>query len=187
MREHEDGARKQVADSLDNRRPRDDGEAELDRELLARAQQRWGSAQAAQTSANDPMSLAAYIDRRLNEAETATVEAEFANDPQTRELWMRSHEAVGAYEAPPSLLVRRVTALAPDTLTSSVSFVQRFFNGLAVARPVDGLAWAAAAVLFVMICLGGFELGSYGYASARDTSAFASQTSALPFGPSSMF
>ncbi len=176
-----------MAESLNNRRPRDDGEAELDRDLLARARQHWGSADAEQTSTSDPLSLAAFIDGRLNETEKESVERRLACDADTRELWVRSTEAVSAYEAPPSLLLRRITEMGPDTLGSPVTFLQRFAASVAMARPADGLAWAAAAVLFVMICLGGFELGTYGYASARDSSAMVTQTSALPFGPSSMF
>ncbi len=136
---------------------------------------------------DEAMRLAAYIDRRLDDRRAAEVEASLAADADSREVWMRSKEAVGAYEAPPSLLLRRVTAMAPDGLTAPVTFVQRIGAGLAAARPIDGLAWALTAVLFVMVCLGGFELGTSSHVAARDRVSSTVQASALPFGPQSMF
>ncbi len=165
-------------------------DAELDRELVARAQRLWAgqdAAIAAVERTDDPMSLAAYIERRLSEQEAAAVEAELATDTETREVWLHAREALGSYEAPPSMLLRRVSAMHPDGFTAPVTFMQRWGASLAAARPIDGLAWAAAAALFVMICLGGFELGNYGYASARDEATKSAQLSALPFDPQSMF
>ncbi len=159
----------------------------LDRELLARAEQRWGRADARSGLASDPLRLASYLDGRADEREREAVEAELADDPEVRQIWMHASEAVGSYEAPPSLLLRKVEALAPAGFAAPVTFLQRMSLNLAAARPIDGFAWAAAAVLFVMICLGGFELGTYGYSSAQANSTYSSQSAVLPFGPTSMF
>ncbi len=179
-----------MARFMDSRLAQSDGEAALDRDLLARAERLWGrSGDVARRHhpEDEALRLAAYIDRRLNETEAADVEASLAADVDMREVWMRSKEAVGAYEAPPSLLLRRVTAMAPDGFAAPVTFVQRMGAGLAAARPIDGLAWALAAALFVMVCLGGFELGTSSYVAARDGVSSTIQASALPFGPQSMF
>lgn len=181
-----------MAEFLNDRRPRDGSEEELDRDLLARAIARWGSPTPASDRDSTPtsgeqLSLAAYIDGRLNESEAASLERRLASDPRARELWMQAKDAAGAYEAPPSLLLRRVTAMAPETFVNPVTFLQRISTGLATARPIDGLAWATAAILFVMVCLGGFELGTQNYAAARDGAFLATQTTALPFGAPRMF
>ncbi|GAB5467759.1 MAG: hypothetical protein Kilf2KO_07890 [Rhodospirillales bacterium] len=162
----------------------------LDSALITRMQQAWPQNDETRVE-SDPLELAAYLDGRLDEAARADFEAKLAVDPDARALWLAADAALGASEPAPDSLLARARALASEDAPRRDAAVGSWWNRLSAAFTgqgrFGGLGWTAAGLLFLAVCLGGFELGHYGFGQGAVGSAQTAQLEALPFGPQSIF
>lgn len=172
----------------------DRGEADLDWALMERAAERWPQQEPGEEL--DAMALAAYLDGMISESEAERVETAMAGDVRALNLWLQADEAVGArYPVPPSLLARlgRQGQRAegqpgrghPGRERSgrerSGSPLRRLLAAMALQGERASLGWAVAGALFLAVCVGGFELGQYGYRQDRDGMTQTAQIEASPF------
>lgn len=119
----------------------------------------------------DNLTLAAYLDARLDERQRDEVEGQAAASPETLELLLAADAALGAQAVPSERLLARAAALVPGERFSRPGLLTRMLGGgvrreAFRLRPV-GLAAALSMVLLVSVV--GFELGRFGYAAAAET------------------
>ena len=101
----------------------------------------------------DPLTLAAWLDGRLEGAEREAVEAWLADDPERLDVILGAAEARGLAAVWP----KRAEQRAADLVASS-------------RPPLRFLSAAAAAVL--LVALSGFELGRFGSEALADDPSF---------------
>ena len=111
----------------------------------------------------DPLTLAAWLDGRLEGAEREAIEAWLAEDPRRLDLLLGATEARGLAAVWPKRAEQRAAALVSSA-----------------RPPLRFLSAAAAAVL--LVALSGFELGRFGSEALTDdpSSDFASDLGLLP-------
>ncbi len=130
--------------------------------LWQQARQAWESG-AGGGEALDPLTLAAYLDGRLDEAAAADLEARLAGDPQLLGEFLALKAALAApLEAAPAPLVARAQALVAAPVQAAApageadGFLARLFGTwLRPAVP------AFAVLALIVACVGAFELGRY--------------------------
>lgn len=132
-----------------------------DRALWDRARAAWRGAAATEPAEADPdaLTLAAYLEGGLGEAERARVEAWMAGSDAALDLALTAREALRAEAAvAPPALVHRAQAMvgyrASDGRTGWPAWIRALF-----ARPWHPAMSGLAAGLFLMACAGSFELG----------------------------
>jgi anti-sigma factor RsiW len=134
---------------------------ERDRRLWKRWQARGGHTHSAEP---DALSLAAYAEGRLSEAEAETVEAWLANAP---EALADIVAARAAHQRPPRLLYQRVLgkacALVPGDATAPSGAEIIPFPRQPQWR--TALAWSGIAASLICASLVGFSMGSDAYAN----------------------
>jgi anti-sigma factor RsiW len=118
----------------------------------------------------DELTLAAYLDGRLDQVGRDRVEGLLAADPLALERFLAADAAVGATQALPPALLARAQRLVPADAENRFGFLGRLLGG----RDRSGgfrlrpslLAASLAAILLVSVV--GFELGRFGYAVAEE-------------------
>ena len=138
-------------------------------ELWARARGAMGS-RTGPGEAPDALTLAAYLDGTLDPEARDRVEAWMAGSSDALDLVIAAREALAAAPAPaPLSLLERARGLVRDQ--GSVQDRRRDGGGLAARLaawlvPEAGFLrpamWAAAASLFLLVSVSGFELGRLG-------------------------
>ena len=120
----------------------------------------------------DDLTLAAYLDGRLDEAGRDRVEGLLAADPLALERFLTADAALGATQALTPALLARAQRLVPESAENHFGFLGRLFGGRdrsgGFRRRPSLLAAALAAILLVSVA--GFELGRFGYAAAEEPS-----------------
>ncbi len=119
----------------------------------------------------DDLTLAAYLDGRLDAAANDRVEGLLAADPLALEQFLQADAALGATQALPPGLLARASRLVPEAAENHFGLLGRLFGG----RDRSGgfrlkpmlLAASLAAILVVSVA--GFEIGRFGYAVAEET------------------
>jgi anti-sigma factor RsiW len=137
----------------------DDAPLQLDRALY----ERWrshGAAAAKPTAELDPMLLAAYLEGRLDEAESSAVEALLATDPAALDDLIDLAGRPTVPEVPSAVVIRDAQALiaVPAAASTIVRFPARELRP-ANRRLAPWAAWGAVAASLVLISLVGFGLG----------------------------
>jgi anti-sigma factor RsiW len=108
-------------------------------------------------TAPDALTLAAYAEGRLSDAEMELVEAALAADPALLDTLL-ALRAEAAPENPSAKLVQAAQALVPaQENTVVVPFPAR--RGGAASRVNAWLAWAAVAASLMIVSIAGFDLG----------------------------
>ena len=130
--------------------------------LWARARAGWRSA--ITPEAPNPLTLAAYLDDTLEEAERDWVEAWMAASPEALDLMAAAREALG--QAPgtaPVSLVSRARGLVRAPVVESAGF-GAWLRGLIGFAPEAWrpLVWAGVTAALLVVSAGGFELGRLG-------------------------
>ena len=118
----------------------------------------------------DDLTLAAYLDGRLDEAGRDRVEGLLAADPLALERFLAADGALGATQALPPALLARATRLVPESAENHFGFIGRLFggrDGRGFFRLRPGLVAASLAAL-LLVSVAGFELGRFGYAVAEE-------------------
>jgi len=120
----------------------------------------------------DPLTLAAYLDGRLDEAARDRLEGELAASPLGLETFLAADAALGAGLAPSQGLLARAAALVPGEALPRRGLLGRLLGGGAPRsegfrlRPVS---LAAALALVLVVAFAGFEIGRFGYAAAAES------------------
>ncbi len=131
-------------------------------ELWARAREGW---RAATPDAPDSLTLAAYLDGKLDEGTRAQVEAWMAASPETLEtvISVRSAQAA-APEAAPDGLMSRAQGLVRARPRESRAGLGAWLSGLIgfQAEAWRPIAWAGVTATLLVVSTGGFELGRLG-------------------------
>lgn len=108
-------------------------------------------------TAPDALTLAAYAEGRLSDAEMALVEAALASDPALLDTLLALRLA-DAPETPSIALVQAAQALVPaQEHPVVVPFQAR--RGSGASRVNAWLAWAAVAASLMIVSVAGFDLG----------------------------
>ncbi|HVJ54485.1 MAG TPA: hypothetical protein VM689_18635 [Aliidongia sp.] len=116
--------------------------------------ERWRSLPSAPAAAPpDAMTLAAYLDGRLDESGSAAIEAALAADPKLLDLLLDLRRPMAAEPAPGGI-VARAQALVDALPAKVVPFRPRRTNGMSAL-----MAWGAMAASLVLVSLVGFDLG----------------------------
>ena len=136
-------------------------------DLWRKAQSSWAEPDAAVPSAPDPLLLAAYLDGRLSEAESALLESRMAANPRLLDdVLALKAELTDTPIAAPAAAITRAQALRGGGLESPVApMIDSGEQGGLLSRLLGG--WlrpavpAFAVVALVLACAGAFELGRY--------------------------
>jgi len=118
----------------------------------------------------DDLTLAAYLDGRLDEAGRDRVEGLLAADPLALERALAADAAIGATQSLPPALLARAQRLVPESAENHFGFLGRLFGGrdrnggFRLKPSLLGASLAALALVSVV----GFELGRFGYAVAEE-------------------
>ena len=108
-----------------------------------------------------PMTLAAFLDDRLEPADRARVEAWMAATPEGLDLVVTARSAAQAGSAPaPEPVVARARALRPEPTGQRLS-VAGWLDRVFVPLRIAAVSGAVAAVILAAVA--GFELGRAGY------------------------
>lgn len=134
--------------------------------------------------APDGITLAAYLDGVLEEAERDRVEAWLAAAPEHLDLLIAARQALDEPSAPaPDSVVRRAAGLVPETgARPALSFSAGLGRLLALAGPFQPLGWAAVTGAVLLASVVGFELGRMGYLSTLAMEQVVAYDSGLGFG-----
>lgn len=161
--------------------------AEADREgaaLWARARGSWREGVAA-SAEPDPMTLAAYLEGRLDEAAAAPVEAWMAADPEALDSVLSARAALA--ETPPEV-PRHVAARARDIVRGRTGRATRAGAGGALLGWFTGVlrpaVWAGATAAVLLASVSGFELGRAGVENLAALDAAVAADVRLVMGPS---
>lgn len=138
----------------------------------------------------DALTVAAYLDGSLDEAERGRIEAVLAHSPDDLELVMATREALGDAGAPaPDFLVTRACDLVPE----QTALAGRVLYALERLRSsVTGfsawfwtpLAWSGVAAAMALVCTLGFQLGETGYAGVLAADQLPASETLIVLGPS---
>lgn len=118
----------------------------------------------------DSMTLAAYLDGRLDAVAAEQVEARLAADPAALTLFLAADESLGATQAVPAALLARAGKLVPASAENRYGFIGRLFG----ARDRSGgfrlrpALLAASLMAILVVSVAGFEIGRFGYAVAEE-------------------
>jgi hypothetical protein len=116
--------------------------------------ERWRSLPSAPAAAPpDTMTLAAYLDGRLDESGSAAIEAALAADPKLLDALLDLRQPLAA-EPVPDGFVARARALVDAPPAKVVPFRPRRTSGMSALA-----AWGAMAAGLVLVSLVGFDLG----------------------------
>jgi anti-sigma factor RsiW len=108
-----------------------------------------------------PMTLAAYLDHRLEPADQARVEAWMAASPEVLDLVATARATLQAGSAPaPEPVVARAQALRPEPAGRRFSLAE-WLTG--VFAPLRIAAMSGVAAAMILAAIAGFELGRTGY------------------------
>jgi len=160
---------------------------EADREgaaLWARARDPWRKGVAAPAEP-DPLTLAAYLEGRLDEAAAAPVEAWMVADPEALDSVLSARAALA--EAPPEV-PRHVTARARHIVCGRAGRVTPSRSGGALFGWFTGIlrpaVWAGATAAVLLASVSGFELGRAGVENLAALDAAVAADVRLVMGPS---
>jgi anti-sigma-K factor RskA len=127
----------------------------------------------------DSVTLAAYLDGTLSEAERERIESRLAHSPDDLELVLAARDALADDEGPaPDPFVARACALVPETPGGGT--LGRMAKSVlgpdgAGGRFWQPFAWSSAAAAVLLACTLGFQLGQSGYASVLSVEQFQSR------------
>lgn len=128
----------------------------IDRAEASALWRRWRQAAGTAGAAPDPLLLAAYAERRLDEAAAEAVEAWLALHPEALEDVLAARGAPAAIEPSPAALARAM-ALVPERDTKVLPFRRKAPKWRVAA------AWGSMAASIMAVSLIGFELGGSVY------------------------
>ena len=120
----------------------------------------------------DSLTLAAYLDGTLSEAERERLESHLAHAPDDLELVLAARDALTDGAGPaPDPLVARACALVPEAASPAGNILSGLAQSAAGPLRTGGwfwrpAAWSGAATAVILACAIGFQLGQSGYASA---------------------
>lgn len=141
---------------------RESEENQMDRDLWSAARAAWRDAGA---DAPDALTLAAYLDGRLEAAEQARVEAWMAGSDEALELMLAARSA-GSEPAPAALVARAQGLIggaepAKRRVGGPVARLLAPFGDW-FAGALQPAGWAASAAALLLLAAGSFELGQFG-------------------------
>lgn len=119
-----------------------------------------------QSSAADPLDLAAYLEGRLAASELEEVEGRLARSTADMELLLAARDVLeGVPEGPPLRALERAKALrASPPRVAAQGFWPAMGRWFALGRqsPLRSLALAGTAALYMAVCVMTFDLGRQG-------------------------
>lgn len=126
----------------------------------------------------DSLTLAAYLDGTLSEAERERLEIRLAHAPDDLELVLAARDVLADGAGPaPDPLVARACALVPEAASPAGNILSGLAESAVGLLRAGGwfwrpAAWSGVATAMILACAIGFQLGQSGYAGVLSVERF---------------
>ncbi|MEO1191281.1 MAG: hypothetical protein AAFY02_05960 [Pseudomonadota bacterium] len=162
---------------------------DLDRGLISQATATWQT-RGAEIAGSDLLAVSAYLDGKAAPELASNLEQRLAASEELRQIWLDAGDAQGLRETVPPQVLERAAKLAEPAGPApapSIGLWDRLLGALASEPRLGTFGWSAAALLFLAVMFGGFELGQQGYAPQSPSIALTATLTDLPFEPEPAF